>query len=42
MDGPVETPAAEQPFLTEYARGARAAILGAVLGVLLAVLGRRR
>lgn len=41
MDGPAET-SAEQPFLSEYERGMRAAILGAVLGIVLALLGRRR
>ena len=41
MDEPVERPT-EDRFLTEYERGIRAAILGAVLGVVLLVLGRRR
>jgi hypothetical protein len=37
MDG-----APERPYLTELERGARAAILGALLGVVLAIVGRRR
>jgi hypothetical protein len=32
----------ERPFLTETERGMRAAILGAILGLVLAVLTRRR
>ena len=31
-----------ESFLTEYQRGMRAAILGAILGVILALLARRR
>jgi hypothetical protein len=42
MAEPVEVSSAEPVFLTEYERGARAAVLGVVLGVMLAVLGRRR
>ena len=42
MDRPPEAPATAHTFLTEYQRGARAAILGAALGVVLALLGRRR
>jgi hypothetical protein len=34
--------APETEYLSEIERGARAAILGAILGVVLAVLGRRR
>jgi hypothetical protein len=41
MDEPAERPT-EHEFLTEYERGLRAAILGAALGVVLALLGRRR
>ena len=42
MEEPVEVPSMEPVFLTEYERGARAAVLGAALGVVLALLGRRR
>ena len=42
MHGPTETHENGPTFLTEYERGVRAAILGAVLGVVLALLGRRR
>jgi hypothetical protein len=31
-----------QPFLTETQRGARAAILGTILGLVLALFSRRR
>jgi len=31
-----------EPFLTEQQRGIRAAVLGAVFGLVLALLGRRR
>ena len=34
--------APEGAFLTEYERGLRAAILGAILGAVLVVLARRR
>jgi hypothetical protein len=34
--------APETEYLSEIERGTRAAILGAILGVVLAVLGRRR
>jgi len=42
MHEAAETLVVADPFLTEYQRGARAAILGAVLGVVLVLLGRRR
>jgi hypothetical protein len=35
-------PALDRPYLTEIERGARAAILGALLGILLAIIGRSR
>jgi hypothetical protein len=35
-------PMGPQPFLTETERGIRAAILGAILGLILALFGRRR
>jgi hypothetical protein len=35
-------PAPETPYLTELERGARAAILGALLGIVLVIVGRRR
>jgi hypothetical protein len=35
-------PASETRYLTEMERGTRAAILGMILGLVLAVLGRRR
>jgi hypothetical protein len=34
--------APETDYLTEIQRGTRAAILGAILGLVLALLGRRR
>lgn len=42
MHDSAETHEDGRTFLTEYERGFRAAILGAVLGVVLAVLGRHR
>ena len=43
METQAEGPDTEpESFLTEYQRGMRAAALGAALGVLLALLGRRR
>jgi hypothetical protein len=41
MHDPAETHEDRRTFLTEYQRGARAGILGAVLGIVLAMLGRR-
>jgi len=35
-------PAPDRPYLTELGRGARAAVLGALLGIVLAIAGRRR
>jgi len=42
MDEAAGAPAGARTFLTEYQRGARAAFLGAVLGLVLALLARRR
>jgi hypothetical protein len=42
MDDPVRSQPMEHEFLTEYERGLRAAVLGAVLGAALALLARRR
>lgn len=39
---PSKDDATEIVFLTEYERGLRAAILGAVLGAVIVVLARRR
>jgi len=42
MAEPSDTgPGAGQPFLTEPQRGMRALVLGAILGAVLALLGRR-
>jgi hypothetical protein len=35
-------PALGRPYLTEIERGARATVLGALLGIVLAIVGRRR
>jgi hypothetical protein len=35
-------PTPEGPYLTEFERGTRAAVLGALLGIVLAIVGRRR
>jgi len=35
-------PPPDRPYLTELERGARAAVLGALLGIVLAIVGRRR
>jgi hypothetical protein len=35
-------PAPDRPYLTELERGARAAVLGALLGIVLAIAARRR
>jgi hypothetical protein len=35
-------PAPERHYLTEFERGTRAAMLGALLGIVLAIVGRRR
>jgi hypothetical protein len=41
VDEPQDSTGARR-YLTETERGVRAAVLGALLGVVLAVLGRRR
>jgi hypothetical protein len=39
---PTDAAVTETVFLTEYERGLRAAVLGAILGVVLVALARRR
>jgi hypothetical protein len=42
MTAEAETDPQPEPFLTEWQRGMRAAVLGGVFGLVLALLGRRR
>jgi hypothetical protein len=42
MTAEADTDRQPERFLTEWQRGMRAAVLGAVFGLVLALLGRRR
>jgi hypothetical protein len=42
MDGSVERATKEGSYLPEHRRAARAMVLGSILGVVLALLSRRR